>query len=174
MNFLLEIQSEWPDNSSIFQKLESILCCPICKELIQGAVILPCGHSYCSLCIRKFMEYNEECPTCRLKCCDGDLVKNNQLEELSNYFSVIKPQIISLLTNSNNTSKDEVSIPNSTNSRKPLAKVFYNNISIQRLKEMLQFCNLPTTGSKEEMVRRHKDYILLVFYIIFNVIIVQF
>lgn len=163
MNFLLELESEWPNNSSIFQKLESVMCCPICKELIQGAVILPCGHSYCSLCIRKFLEYNEECPTCRLRSCDGDLIKNNQLEEIAHYFSLIKPQIISLLTNSNNKQVVVTPSSNSNNTKKPLAKVFYNNISIQRLKEILQSCNLPTTGSKEDMIKRHKDYILVVY-----------
>lgn len=39
-------------------------CCPICKTK-KCSVIIPCGHLFCSQCIRKCHKINNKCPECR-------------------------------------------------------------------------------------------------------------
>uniref|UniRef100_UPI00358E5B88 E3 ubiquitin/ISG15 ligase TRIM25-like n=1 Tax=Myxine glutinosa TaxID=7769 RepID=UPI00358E5B88 len=46
------------------------LTCPVCFELYKEPVALPCGHSFCRVCIEKSWENREEdtgcvCPNCR-------------------------------------------------------------------------------------------------------------
>nr|XP_042129711.1 E3 ubiquitin-protein ligase RAD18 isoform X4 [Peromyscus maniculatus bairdii]XP_042129712.1 E3 ubiquitin-protein ligase RAD18 isoform X4 [Peromyscus maniculatus bairdii] len=45
--------------------MDDLLRCGICFEYFNIAVIIPqCSHNYCSLCIRKFLSYKTQCPTC--------------------------------------------------------------------------------------------------------------
>jgi hypothetical protein len=37
---------------------ESLLRCPICDEFLDNALVLECGHLYCSLCIRYVCFHN--------------------------------------------------------------------------------------------------------------------
>uniref|UniRef100_UPI00358ECCA3 E3 ubiquitin-protein ligase TRIM8-like n=1 Tax=Myxine glutinosa TaxID=7769 RepID=UPI00358ECCA3 len=46
------------------------LTCPVCSELYKEPTALPCGHSFCRVCIEKSWENREEdtgyvCPNCR-------------------------------------------------------------------------------------------------------------
>uniref|UniRef100_UPI0035902A98 E3 ubiquitin-protein ligase Midline-1-like n=1 Tax=Myxine glutinosa TaxID=7769 RepID=UPI0035902A98 len=46
------------------------LTCPVCFELYKEPIALPCGHSFCRVCIEKSWENREEdtgyvCPNCR-------------------------------------------------------------------------------------------------------------
>ena len=43
-------------------KLESLLTCPICKERLDLPATTPCHHTFCSICIRKALEYKKLCP----------------------------------------------------------------------------------------------------------------
>lgn len=36
-----------------FGALELALECQLCKEVMKAPMMLPCGHSFCSLCIRR-------------------------------------------------------------------------------------------------------------------------
>lgn len=46
--------------------------CPICKEIVVGAVVTACGHTFCEECLTNYQLYKEvassqECPVCRTK-----------------------------------------------------------------------------------------------------------
>ncbi|XP_073900406.1 E3 ubiquitin-protein ligase RAD18 isoform X3 [Castor canadensis] len=45
-------------------------------------VIPQCSHNYCSLCIRKFLSYKTQCPTCFVTVTEPDLKNNRILDEL--------------------------------------------------------------------------------------------
>ncbi|KAJ3118526.1 E3 ubiquitin-protein ligase rad18 [Phlyctochytrium bullatum] len=58
--------SDWPAELKFLQEIEGNLRCPICADFINTASVLPCRHSFCSLCIRRHFSANEDCPTCRM------------------------------------------------------------------------------------------------------------
>lgn len=41
-----------------------LICC-ICQGVLNGPVESPCRHVYCRLCIERWLDNNENCPTCR-------------------------------------------------------------------------------------------------------------
>eukprot|EP01006_Ploeotia_vitrea_P024473 TRINITY_DN57284_c0_g1_i2.p1 TRINITY_DN57284_c0_g1~~TRINITY_DN57284_c0_g1_i2.p1 ORF type:complete len:444 (+),score=40.50 TRINITY_DN57284_c0_g1_i2:41-1372(+) len=41
------------------------LKCVICQDVMKNPVSLPCGHSFCRLCVQQAMERKKECPVCR-------------------------------------------------------------------------------------------------------------
>lgn len=42
--------------------------------------------------------------------------------------------------------------------RRRMAKLVYNLLSMQELRRRLKECHLPTQGSREQLVRRHQDF----------------
>ena len=59
----------WP----LLRDLDGAARCGICKEVLQGAVSAPCGHSFCALCLRTALAaqasarppQRPHCPVCR-------------------------------------------------------------------------------------------------------------
>lgn len=57
------------------EEIESILCCPICIEVLDGPRILPCQHSFCEECLSSYIKDRTKniragvksfpCPVCR-------------------------------------------------------------------------------------------------------------
>eukprot|EP00092_Neocalanus_flemingeri_P018632 GFUD01020177.1.p1 GENE.GFUD01020177.1~~GFUD01020177.1.p1 ORF type:complete len:780 (+),score=229.16 GFUD01020177.1:45-2384(+) len=45
-------------------RLAALLTCSICYELQTNSTSTPCLHSFCSLCIRKYLQFRPQCPTC--------------------------------------------------------------------------------------------------------------
>lgn len=39
--------------------------CPLCFRLFHEPVSLPCGHSYCRLCLKRALSAKQNCPVCR-------------------------------------------------------------------------------------------------------------
>ena len=52
------------------------LICSICANVLQDAVITPCGHSFCQQCLETWLESSETdtCPTCRTTTLLFDLI----------------------------------------------------------------------------------------------------
>lgn len=44
--------------------LDTLLRCHICKGFIKTPVLTPCGHTFCSLCIREYLNRELKCPLC--------------------------------------------------------------------------------------------------------------
>lgn len=45
-------------------QLDKLLRCHICKEFLRVPVLTPCGHTFCSLCIRQYLRQDPKCPLC--------------------------------------------------------------------------------------------------------------
>eukprot|EP00892_Ulva_mutabilis_P008047 jgi/Ulvmu1/5614/UM023_0152.1 len=61
---------DWPAHAANMRDLDSALRCTICHEFYNTPKLLPCGHSYCSECIRKQGDVQMRtgprlCPDCR-------------------------------------------------------------------------------------------------------------
>jgi hypothetical protein len=107
-----------------FEDLDKTFRCPICADLFDKAVtIKDCGHTYCSVCIRRYFtairtgvhRQAKSCPTCRttINALDVEkaLVMNRSIQEGVKAFKQI-------LLNHHRSSKDEVLHSPSTRSQR--------------------------------------------------------
>ncbi|NWI12576.1 RAD18 ligase, partial [Crypturellus soui] len=78
--------------------VEDLLRCGICFDYFHIAMIIPqCSHNYCSLCIRKFLSYKTQCPTCCVAVSESDLKNNRTLDELVKSFNSARQQLLQLV-----------------------------------------------------------------------------
>ncbi|NXG45796.1 RAD18 ligase, partial [Psilopogon haemacephalus] len=78
--------------------VDDLLRCGICFDYFSIAMIIPqCSHNYCSLCIRKFLSYKPQCPTCSVAASESDLKNNRTLDELVKSFQSARQQLVQLL-----------------------------------------------------------------------------
>ncbi|NWX24082.1 RAD18 ligase, partial [Aegotheles bennettii] len=78
--------------------VDELLRCGICFEYFSIAMIIPqCSHNYCSLCIRKFLSYKTQCPTCCVAVSESDLKNNRTLDELVKSFNSARQQLFQLV-----------------------------------------------------------------------------
>ncbi|XP_023561391.1 E3 ubiquitin-protein ligase RAD18 isoform X3 [Octodon degus] len=76
-------EPRWPPGLAVMKTIDDLLRCGICFEYFNIAMIIPqCSHNYCSLCIRKFLSYKTQCPTCCVTVTEPDLKNNRLLDEL--------------------------------------------------------------------------------------------
>ncbi|XP_043831383.1 E3 ubiquitin-protein ligase RAD18 isoform X1 [Dromiciops gliroides] len=78
----------WSSRLVEMKAVDDLLRCGICFDYFNIAMIIPqCSHNYCSLCIRKFLSYKTQCPTCCVTVTEPDLKNNRILDELVKSFS---------------------------------------------------------------------------------------
>ncbi|VDC03901.1 unnamed protein product [Peniophora sp. CBMAI 1063] len=78
--------------------LDAALRCKICSELYDAPVILPCGHTFCSLCARQQLLERPSCPTCWKETSEGALKVNPMLEEAVEAWKRSRPYVLQLST----------------------------------------------------------------------------
>ncbi|NXG82191.1 RAD18 ligase, partial [Stercorarius parasiticus] len=79
--------------------VDDLLRCGICFDYFSIAMIIPqCSHNYCSLCIRKFLSYKTQCPTCCVTVSESDLKNNRTLDELVKSFNSARQQLFQLVS----------------------------------------------------------------------------
>uniref|UniRef100_A0A3Q4MHR7 RING-type domain-containing protein n=1 Tax=Neolamprologus brichardi TaxID=32507 RepID=A0A3Q4MHR7_NEOBR len=69
----------------VIQLDQEKLSCPVCLDLLKDPVTIPCGHSYCMTCIKKYWDekVTHSCPQCKKTFPSRPvLVKNTMLAEL--------------------------------------------------------------------------------------------
>uniref|UniRef100_A0A8I3XCH4 RING-type E3 ubiquitin transferase n=1 Tax=Callithrix jacchus TaxID=9483 RepID=A0A8I3XCH4_CALJA len=82
-------EPRWPPGLAVMKTVDDLLRCGICFEYFNIAMIIPqCSHNYCSLCIRKFLSYKTQCPTCCVTVTEADLKNNRILDELESSVAV--------------------------------------------------------------------------------------
>ncbi|KAM6387323.1 E3 ubiquitin-protein ligase RAD18 isoform 2-T2 [Pluvialis apricaria] len=88
----------WPPSLSPLKAVDDLLRCGICFDYFSIAMIIPqCSHNYCSLCIRKYLSYKTQCPTCCVAVSESDLKNNRTLDELVKSFNSARQQLFQLV-----------------------------------------------------------------------------
>ncbi|KAG7213107.1 hypothetical protein KM043_002430 [Ampulex compressa] len=82
-----------PSDYAELKRIEELLICGICYEYMKTTVITSCSHNYCSLCIRKYLHYKTQCPTCFEQTFERDLRKNKVVDDIIGLFSHIKERL---------------------------------------------------------------------------------
>lgn len=73
--------------------LESSLRCQVCKEILTTPMITSCSHTFCSLCIRRYLSQEGKCPSCREPDQEMKLRHNYAVEELVGIWSEKRAEI---------------------------------------------------------------------------------
>ncbi|XP_065218041.1 E3 ubiquitin-protein ligase RAD18-like [Planococcus citri] len=76
------------------KNIDNLLKCGICYEYFTTCVVTECSHNFCSLCIRKYIQYKTECPVCFKPLYDSQLRANRIVDNLVNIFPDLKDRII--------------------------------------------------------------------------------
>ncbi|XP_012866017.1 PREDICTED: E3 ubiquitin-protein ligase RAD18 isoform X1 [Dipodomys ordii] len=89
------VEPRWPAGLEFMKTIDDLLRCGICFEYFNIAMIIPqCSHNYCSLCIRKFLSYKTQCPTCCVVVTEPDLKNNRILDELVKSMSFARNRLL--------------------------------------------------------------------------------
>jgi E3 ubiquitin-protein ligase RAD18 len=67
--------------------LEASLRCQVCKDFFDTPMITSCSHTFCSLCIRRALDADGKCPTCRAVETDSKLRRNGVVQEIVDGFT---------------------------------------------------------------------------------------
>lgn len=76
--------------------IDSLLRCTICKDFYSNAVITTCCHTFCSLCIRRSLDSDGHCPTCRTPEQQPRLRRNVAVQELTDSFQGSRPHMLTV------------------------------------------------------------------------------
>ncbi|KAL5533382.1 RAD18 [Sanghuangporus sanghuang] len=79
------------------RKLDAAFSCQICGEVYDAPMMLGCGHSFCSICVRRSLRDRHECPACRNPAEEVQLVKNTHLEDLCDSWRSARDTILKLI-----------------------------------------------------------------------------
>ena len=74
--------------------LESGLRCQVCKDFFTTPMITSCSHTFCSLCIRRYLSQEGRCPACREPDQEMKLRRNWTVEELVAHFTQSRDAIL--------------------------------------------------------------------------------
>uniref|UniRef100_A0A1B6CJM0 RING-type E3 ubiquitin transferase n=1 Tax=Clastoptera arizonana TaxID=38151 RepID=A0A1B6CJM0_9HEMI len=89
---ILEIK--WPKDFPELKALDDLLHCGICYGYIKTCMVTSCSHNYCSLCIRKFMQYKTQCPICFEETFECNLRNNRAIDQCVDIFSGIRDKLL--------------------------------------------------------------------------------
>ncbi|XP_017810760.2 E3 ubiquitin-protein ligase RAD18 isoform X4 [Papio anubis] len=144
-------EPQWPPGLAVMKTIDDLLRCGICFEYFNIAMIIPqCSHNYCSLCIRKFLSYKTQCPTCCVTVTEPDLKNNRILDELVKSLNFARNHLLQL------TLESPPKSPASSSSKNLAVKVYTPVASRQSLKQgsrlMDNFLIREMSGSTSELL----------------------
>lgn len=80
------------------KELYSTFSCKICYEPMKNPVMtIPCSHNFCSICVRKYLLYKQQCPSCFGPLRDTELKANRILSETMELFAKLVPNLNELV-----------------------------------------------------------------------------
>ncbi|KAB0365631.1 hypothetical protein FD754_009787, partial [Muntiacus muntjak] len=136
--------------------VDDLLRCGICFEYFNIAMMIPqCSHNYCSLCIRKFLSYKTQCPTCCVTVTEPDLKNNRVLDELVKSLNFARNHLLQFALESPPTSAASSSSKNLA--IKTHTAVAFRHSLKQGSKLMENFLIRETGGSASELLIKENE-----------------
>ncbi|KAG7378615.1 E3 ubiquitin-protein ligase rad18 [Phytophthora pseudosyringae] len=164
---------EWPADCKAQREMENHLRCQICGDFFHGPVLLPCSHTFCSACVRRFLQSRGAhgcCPSCKNPCTPQDLVPNRALEQVALLFEKNKPELLKRLqgtsapSSATSTPNTESGKARKTKQEKPdrMPLMSYSVMRDKEVRKLLDSINVRVpTKNREEIIQIHKEYVLL-------------
>ncbi|KAJ1732509.1 E3 ubiquitin-protein ligase rad18 [Coemansia biformis] len=95
----LDDPSDWPAEHTGLRDLDQLLRCPICKEYFTTAMAAAsCGHTFCSLCVRRCLTQETKCPSCRAPLTESDLHPSRLIDSLLRAFVGGRQRLLAALS----------------------------------------------------------------------------
>ncbi|XP_015990344.1 E3 ubiquitin-protein ligase RAD18 isoform X3 [Rousettus aegyptiacus] len=150
------VEPRWPPALAVMKTVDDLLRCGICFEYFNIAMMIPqCSHNYCSLCIRKFLSYKTQCPTCCVTVTEPDLKNNRVLDELVKSLNFARNHLLQFALESSPIS------PASSSSKNLAAKVHspvaFRHSLKQGSKLMENFLIRETGGSTSQFLLKENE-----------------
>ena len=177
-------ESASQSDSSLLQSWKAIeeqLRCDICKQLLDVPVSLKCFHTFCSFCIRRYLELsgNDYCPCCRVPATSTDIRLEPRLagilKILGHDRGAVRKRIRNCIkqifsqdgiTSANETfnkQADMVEIFKSSSSGDPIGRTLmpvYKSLKDKQLKELVEKDGLVVgVDNRDDLIRVHKEFI---------------
>ncbi|CAI5100662.1 CRE_HP_G0003760.mRNA.1.CDS.1 [Saccharomyces cerevisiae] len=81
---------------SLYQ-LDTLLRCHICKDFLKVPVLTPCGHTFCSLCIRTHLNNQPNCPLCLFEFRESLLRSEFLVSEIIQSYTSLRSSLLDAL-----------------------------------------------------------------------------
>lgn len=78
-------------------QLDALLRCHICKDFLKVPVLTPCGHTFCSVCIREYINVQAKCPLCLTELRDSMLRSEFLVSEIIDTYKSIRSDILEII-----------------------------------------------------------------------------
>ncbi|CAL1264067.1 unnamed protein product [Larinioides sclopetarius] len=100
-------------------------------------MITKCSHNYCSICIRKYMTYKSQCPTCFQDAAEPELRNNRLIDEILRLYKKVRESLQNSSSSQSIVKTEHVPVTESVN--------------VKKEKE-------PSTSSQQENTEHLKDF----------------
>lgn len=77
--------------------LDTLLRCHVCKDFLKTPVLTPCGHTFCSLCIREYLNRELKCPLCLVELRESMLRSEFLVNEIIGSYLDIRSRLMKCL-----------------------------------------------------------------------------
>lgn len=88
-------------------QLESSLRCQVCKDFFTTPMMTSCSHTFCSLCIRRYLSQEGKCPACRESDQEIKLRRNWVVEELVTNFKASRSGLLEFAQNAAQVKRED-------------------------------------------------------------------
>lgn len=100
--------TDWlPTPLAALTPLDSSLRCQVCKDFFTTPMMTSCSHTFCSLCIRRYLSQEGRCPACRESDQEIKLRRNWAVEELVANFTASRKGLLAFATTAAEKAKEE-------------------------------------------------------------------
>lgn len=88
-------------------QLDTLVRCHICKELLKIPVLTPCGHTFCSLCIREYLTREPKCPLCLSELRESNLRSEFLVSEIIESYRSVRDALLESLKKDQRSTREE-------------------------------------------------------------------
>ncbi len=141
------LQYELRYTQATLSRIEQEVLCGVCRELFVAPVVFPCGHTFCSLCARRYMLHHSICP-------DAHCKKPATTDQLR---PVRALELVTLVLSGNKNAASSSDRPRDHRHRPFLAP----GATRSMLKDKLGAVGLPIDGAIDVLHARYREYVLL-------------
>lgn len=124
-------------------QLESSLRCQVCKDFFTTPMITSCSHTFCSLCIRRYLSQEGRCPACRESDQEIKLRRNWVVEELVTNFTASRKGLLEFAQSAAQSKRDEDVESQRPNKRRKLEETARNGVERRSTRSQSKRVTIP-------------------------------